>query len=202
VAADEEIEHRLASTMPPIARQLATKRSFWLTAAVLFGLFCSADYHYSVVNQIPSDGPLRIGYPMTGYWMVCPMIAVGSAACQSGMSALGLIVDALFCVALACVAARIAIHVARLDCVKRKRFWVITSLVFVLAFPLVSLVTALHSASHHGRAIEIGFPAVYLYEYAGDSFRALNFIVDLVLCYALSLLCVAVLFGARRADTR
>jgi hypothetical protein len=185
--------------MASIARQLAAERSFWLTAAALSGLFCFADYHYSFVNQIPSDGPLRIGYPMIAYRMVCPMIAAGSAACQSGISALGLIVDALFCGVLACVAAGIAIHVARLDCVRRKRFWMITSAVFVLAFPLASLFTALHSASHRGRAIEIGFPAVYLYEYAGDSFRALNFIVDLVLCYALSLLCVALLSVRQRS---
>jgi len=139
---------------------------------------------------------------MIVYWMVCPMMAARSAACQSGMSGLGLIVDALFCIAWASVAAGIAIHVARLDCVKRRRFWMITSAVFVPAFLLVSLVTAWHSASHRGRAMEIGFPAVYLYEYAGDSFRALNFMVDLVLCYVVSLLCVAWLVGARKHATR
>ncbi len=188
--------------MTPIAPQLAPGKSFWLSAAAFLVVICFVDYHFSTSNQIPSDGPLQIGFPMTFYWMVCPMIAAGSGACRSGISVPGFAVDALFCIACAGVAAGIAIHVAKLACVKRKRFWMITSLVFVLAFLLVSLATALHSASHHGRALAMGFPAVYLYEYAGDSFNTLNFVVDLVLFYAASLLGVALLFGAGRDANR
>jgi hypothetical protein len=198
VAANEAIERRLGS-MTPIARQLATKRSFWLTAVVFSALFCFANYHFSLTNQIPSDGPLTIGFPLRAYWMVCPMIASHSAACQSGISVLGLIGDALFCVALACVAAGVALRISQLDCVRRRRFWTITSLVFVSAFLLISFLTAWHSASLHGRGIRMGFPAVYLYEYAGDSFSTLNFLVDLVLCFAVSLLGVALLSAKQRS---
>jgi hypothetical protein len=200
VAADQKIARLIAMT--PIARQPAPGKSFWLTAAALLVVFCFMDYHFSTSNQIPSDGPLRIGFPMTFYWMVCPMIAAGSGACRSGISMPGLALDALFCIACAGAAAAIAIHVARLACVRRRRFWMITSLVFVPVFLLVSLVTAWHSASHHGRALAMGFPAVYLYEYAGDSFNTLNFVVDLVLCYAASLLAVALLFGTGRDEDR
>lgn len=188
--------------MSASARHPATRTSFWLTAVVLSGLFCFADYHFSSINQIPGDGPLTIGYPMTAYWMVCPMVASRAAACESGIGVPGLILDAIFCVASACLVAGIAGRVARLNCLRRGRFWAITSLVFVCAFLLISLLTALHAASTHGRGIRIGFPVVYLYEYAGESFSALNFIVDLVLCYVVSLLCVALLWGSRTNRNR
>jgi hypothetical protein len=173
------------------ARELTKRKSFWLIAAFFLGLIGLADYHYSIANQIPSDGPLTIGFPMTFYWMVCPMIAAGAGACQSGIRALGFIVDLMVCIAFAMVAAGLSVHFARKHFVKRALFWMSTSVVFALTFLLASLVTALHSASHHGRAIEIGFPAVYLYEYAGDSLDALNLATDLVICFVVAFLCVA-----------
>jgi len=176
------------------ARELTKGRSFWLIAVVFLGLICLADYHCSISNQIPSDGPLTIGFPMTFYWMLCPMIAAGAGACQRGISALGLIVDFMVCVACAIVAAILSMHFSRKDFVKRKPFWISTGLVFISAFLLASLVTAFHSASHHGRAVEIGFPLVYLYEYAGDSLHALNLVIDLAVCFVASFLCVALFF--------
>jgi hypothetical protein len=176
------------------ARELTKGKSFWLIAAVFLGLIGLADYHYSIANQIPSDGPLTIGFPMTFYWMVCPMITAGAGACHRGISALGLILDFSVCVVFAIAAAGLSVHFARNDFVKRTLFWISTCVVFSLTFLLASLVTALHSASHHGRAIEIGFPVVYLYEYAGDSFDALNLATDMVICFVAAFLCVAPFF--------
>jgi hypothetical protein len=176
------------------ARELIKSKSFWLIVAFFLGLMGLADYHYSIANQIPSDGPLTIGFPMTFYWMVCPMIAVGAGACQRGTNALGFIVDLIVCIAFAMVAASLSLHFARKNFVKRGIFWTITSAVFFLTFLLTSLATALHSASRHGRAIEIGFPAVYLYEYAGDSFNALNLATDLLIYFVFAFLCVARFF--------
>ena len=167
----------------------------WLLATFFLGLIGLADYHYSTVNQIPSDGPLTIGFPMTFYWMVCPMIVAGAGACQRELNALGLAVDLIACVAFAMVAACLSMQLAQKNFVKRALFWTITSAVFSLTFLLTSLATALHSASHRGRGIGIGFPAVYLYEYAGDSFNALNLATDLVICFVAAFLCVA---GFRR----
>jgi hypothetical protein len=176
------------------AREFARRKTFWLIAAFYLGLIGLADYHYSMSNQIPSDGPLTIGFPMTFYWMVCPMIASGAGACQRGISAFGFIVDLIVCIALAMVAASLSMHFARKDFVKRALFWISVSVVFSFTFLLASLVTAFHSASHHARAIEIGFPAVYLYEYAGDSLDALNLATDLVICFVAAFLCVASFF--------
>jgi hypothetical protein len=186
--------HESDSKMPSKARELTKRKSFWLIAAVLLGLIGLADYHYSIANQIPSDGPLTIGFPMTFYWMVCPMITAGAGACHSGISALGLIVDFIVCMVFAIAAASLSMHFARKDFVKRTLFWISTSVVFSLTFLLASLATALHSASHHGRGIEIGFPVVYLYEYAGDSLDALNLVIDLVICFVAAFLCVASFF--------
>jgi hypothetical protein len=176
------------------ARELIERKSFWLVAAFFLVLMALANYHYSMANQIPSDGPLTIGFPMTFYWMVCPMIAVGAGACQRGINAWGTIVDLIVCIAFAMVAASLSLHFARKNFVKRTLFWTITSAVLFLTFLLTSLATALHSASHHGRAVQIGFPAVYLYEYAGDSFNALNLATDLLICFAFAFLCVARFF--------
>jgi len=176
------------------ARELTKTKSFWLIVAFFLGLMGLADYHYSMANQIPSDGPLTIGFPMTFYWMLCPMITVGAGACQRGINAWGLIVDLIACIAFAMVAAGLSLHFARKHFVKRALFWTITSAVFFLTVLLASLVTALHSASRHGRAIEIGFPAVYLYEYAGESFNALNLATDLLICFVFAFLCVARFF--------
>jgi hypothetical protein len=176
------------------AQELIRNKSFWLIVAFFLGLMSLADYHYSTVNQIPSDGPLTIGFPMTFYWTVCPMIAVGAEACQRGTNALGFIVDFIVCIAFAMVAASLTLRLARKNFVKRTLFWTIMSAVFFLTFLLTSLATALHSASRHGRAVEIGFPAVYLYEYAGDSFNALNLATDLLICFVFAFLCVARFF--------
>jgi len=138
---------------------------------------------------------------MTFYWMVCPMIVAGAGSCHSGMSYLGLIVDWITCIAFALMAAGLSMHIARKDFVKRTRFWITTTIVFGLAFLLVSLGTLVHSASHHGHAIEIGFPVVYLYEYAGDSFNALNFVTDLMVCFVAALLCVASFFKGDHDQT-
>jgi hypothetical protein len=176
------------------AQELAGRKSFWLIVALFLGLIGLADYHYSTVNQIPSDGPLTIGFPMTAYWMVCPMIVAGAGTCQRGLSALGLAVDLIGCIALAMLAASLSEHLTRKRLVKGALFWAITGAAFSLTFLLTSLLSALHSASHHGRAVAIGFPAVYLYEYAGDSLNGLNLATDLVICFAAAFICVALSF--------
>jgi hypothetical protein len=189
------------SNMQSSAPDFAAGKLFWPVAAVLLGFICLADYHYSTSNQIPSDGPLTIGYPMTFYWMSCPMITAAGEACQAGVNAMGLIVDFITCVAFAIVAASLSLHFARGDFVKRKAFWIVTGVVFAAAFLLESLLTAFHSASHHGRAVEMGYPVVYLREYAGESLNAANLAVDLVFCFVAAFLCVAPFFrggkGAR-----
>ena len=47
--------------------------------------------------------------------------------------------------------------------------------------------------------LEIGFPAVFLLEYAGESWNAMNLAMDLVICFAAALLCVAV-FSTEKTD--
>jgi hypothetical protein len=182
------------------ARDSAAGKSFWAIFAVMLGLIALADYHYSTSNEIPSDGPLTIGFPMTSYWMSCPMIAAAGGACQAGISALGLTVDVITCVAFAIVAASLSLHFACRDFVKRKAFWMISGVAFSAAFLLGSLLTAFHSA-HHGRAVEIGYPAVYLREYAGESLNAPNLAVDLGFCFVAAFFLVAPFFrggkGAR-----
>ena len=175
-------------------RELTRNKSFWLLTACFLGLIGLADYHYSRVNQIPSDGPLTIGFPITFYWMVCPMIAAGAGACQRELSALGFAADLVGCIAFAMGAAYLSMHLACKRFVRRAPFWTVTGAVFSLTFILSSLATALHSPSHRGRAIEIGFPAVYLYEYAGDSFNAINLATDLVVCFVAAFFCVAGFF--------
>ena len=101
---------------------------FWPIAMVFLGVICLADYHYSISNQIPSDGPLRIGFPMTFYWMVCPMISAGTGACQRGISALGLIVDLTTCIAFAIIAATATMYFAENNLIKRKQFWISTGI--------------------------------------------------------------------------
>jgi hypothetical protein len=117
-----------------------------------------------------------------------------AGACQAEISALGIAVDLIGCIALAMVSASLSMHLAGKHFVRRPRFWIITSAVFSLTLLLLSLATALHSASHHRRALEIGFPAVYLYEYAGDSFNAINLAADLMMCFVAAFLCVAAYF--------
>ena len=175
-------------------RNAIWKKSFWLVSACFLGLIGLADYHYSTVNQIPSDGPLTIGFPITFYWMVCPMIVAGAGACQRELSAPGFAADLIGCIAFAMAAAYLSIHLARKHFVRRALFWSITGMVFFLTFLLSSLAMALHSAAHRGRAIEIGFPTVYLYEYAGDSFNAINLATDLVVCFVAAFFCVAAFF--------
>ena len=170
------------------------QKSFWLVAACFLGLVAAANYHYSTANQIPSDGPLTIGFPLTFYSMVCPMIAAGAAACQKEVNALGFAVDLIGCVALAVAAAALSMRLARMQFVKRTLFWTITATVFSSVFLITSLATALQSASHRGRALQMGFPAVYLYEYAGDSFNAINLATDLVICFVAAFLWVAAFF--------
>ena len=173
------------------------KKPFWAAFCISFGLICLFEYRFSTVNQIPSDGPLTVGFPLTFHWIVCPMTAAGAAGCRSGTSLLGLIVDGIVCVAGAIAAALLATHIAGKTYVRRRRFWMITSVVFALAFLLASLITALQSVTHRGHALEMGFPAVYLYEYAGDSFNVLNLAIDLVFFYAAALVCVAACFRER-----
>jgi hypothetical protein len=166
-------------------------KPFWAAFWIFLGLIGLANYHFSTVNQIPSDGPLTRGYPLTFRWTVCPMSAAGAGGCRSGTSVLGLVVDGMVCIACAFAAAALASHIAGKNYVRRRRFWMVTSVVFALAFLLASLTTALHSAAHHGRALEMGYPAVFLYEYSGDSFNGLNLAIDLALFYAAALVCVA-----------
>jgi hypothetical protein len=172
-------------------RALVEKRMFWPAVAGFFVLLCWVNYHYSAVNQIPSDGPLTIGFPMTFHWMICPMSAAGAGACRSGTSTLGLVVDWIACVAGALAAAAWSTHLAGREFAKTRTFWIRTAVALVLIFVLTSAITLLQSAAHHGRAIEMGFPAVYLREYAGDSWNATNLIMDLAVCFAAALWCVA-----------
>jgi len=184
--------------MTAIAREPAKAKTFWLLVAFFFGVAALANYHYSTVNQIPSDGALTIGFPMPFYRMVCPMIVAGAGACQKKLSASGFAIDLIGCLAFAMLAASVSMRFARRDFVKRARFWTITGAVGTFTFLLSSLATALHSASHHGRALEMGFPAVYLYEYAGDSFNAANLATDLVICFVAAFLAVAMFFKRSR----
>ncbi len=174
---------------PPIFNQ---GKVFWSAFAAFFALLCLIDYHYSTVNQIPSDGPLTRGFPLTFYWMICPMSATGAGACGSGMSIAGLVVDGVLCMACALAAAAISSHIAGRKFAKTRTFWIWTVVVFVLTFLFTSVITLLQSASRRGRAIELGYPAVYLREYAGESWNAMNLALDLGMCFAAALLCVAV----------
>jgi hypothetical protein len=173
---------------------------FWPIAMVFLGVLCLADYHYSISNQIPSDGPLRIGFPMTFYWMLCPMISAGTGACQQGLSALGLIVDLTTCIVFAILAATGTMYFAENNLIKRKRFWISTGIVFALIFLLASVVTVLFPSPHHGRALEVGFPVVYLREYVGESWSLLNLALDLLIGFVVAFLVVAWFFKARRLD--
>jgi hypothetical protein len=167
------------------------KKPKWAAFWVILGFICLCNYRFSTVNQIPSDGPLTIGFPMTFHWTVCPMSAAGAGGCRSGTNFPGLIIDAIVCVVCALAAAALTTHIAAKRYVRTRRFWVVTTVVFALAFLLASLITAFQSASHHGHALEMGFPAVYLYEYAGDSLNIPNLAIDLLLFYAGALVCVA-----------
>jgi hypothetical protein len=176
------------------AHESAKIEWLWRIAMVYFGVICLVDYHYSISNEIPSDGPLRIGFPMTFYWMVCPMISAGAGACQQGISALGLIVDLTTCVVFAIIAATVTMYFAEKNLIKRKQFWISTGITFALIFLLASVVTALFPSPRHGRALEVGFPVVYLREYAGESWSLLNLAVDLVICFVVSFVIVALFF--------
>ncbi len=180
--------------MTAMARVPAKAKSFWLIVAFLFAAAGLANYHYSTVNQIPSDGALTIGFPIPAYRMVCPMIVAAAGTCQQEMNALGFVVDLIGCLAFAVFAASVSVRFARRDFIKRARFWMIMGAVGTLTFLLASLASALHSASHHGRALEMGFPAVFLYEYAGESFNAFNLATDLVICFVAAFLAVAMFF--------
>ena len=180
-------------------RIFSQERVSWPAFVAFFALLCLVDYHYSTVNQIPSDGPLTRGFPLTFYWMVCPMSAAGAGACGSGMSIAGLVVDGALCMACALAAAAISTHISRRKFAKTKAFWIKTIVVFTLTFLFTSVITLLQSASHRSRAIEIGFPAVFLREYAGESWNAMNLAMDLVICFAAALLCVAV-FSTEKTD--
>ena len=163
---------------------------FWSAFAAFFVLLCLIDYHYSTVNQIPSDGPLTRGFPLTFYWMICPMSAAGAGACGSGIRIAGLVVDAVSCMACALAAAAISAHIAGRKFAKTRTFWTRTVVVFALTFLVTSVISLLQSASH-GRVIEMGYPVVYLREYAGESWNAMNLALDLAICFAAALLCVA-----------
>ena len=172
-------------------RIFSQEKVSWPAFLAFFALLSLVDYHYSTVNQIPSDGPLTRGFPLTFYWMVCQMSAAGAGACGSRMSVAGLVVDGALCLACALAAAAISTHISRRKFAK-------TKVVFALTFLITSLITLLQSASR-GRAIEIGFPAVFLREYAGESWNAMNLAMDLVICLAAALLCVAV-FSTEKTD--
>ncbi len=180
------------------ARESARNEWFWRIALVFLGVICLANYHYSISNQIPADGPLRIGFPMTFYWMVCPMISAGTGACRQGISALGLIVDLITCIVFAIIAASVTMYFAEKDLIKRRSFWISTGIAFVLIFLLASVVTAFFPSPRHGRALEMGFPAVFLREYAGESWSLFNLSTDLVICFVVAFLLVAWFFVARR----
>jgi hypothetical protein len=94
-------------------RIFSQEKVSWPAFLAFFALLCLVDYHYSTVNQIPSDGPLTRGFPLTFYWMVCPMSAAGAGACSSGVSVGGLVVDAALCMACALAGAALSAHVSR-----------------------------------------------------------------------------------------
>lgn len=186
--------------MTPDTHKFTRHEGVWWIAMLFFLVICLADYHYSTSNQIPSDGPLRIGFPMTSYWMWCPMISAGAGACHRGFSALGLIVDLIACMGFAIIAAILMAHFARKNFVKSKGFWITTCVVFASIFLIASAVAAFHATPHHGRALEIGWPAVYLREYAGESWKPLNLSVDLVVCFLAAFFGVASICGERWMD--
>jgi hypothetical protein len=183
-------------------RELTSCNSLWWIALVIFGPICLSDYHLSISNQIPSDGLLTIGYPKTFYWKVCPMISTVGPACQSGIRASGLVIDLLVCSAVSMVSALLAIHFWRKDFITSKLFWLSMGFVFALTFLLASVVTALHSGSHHGRAINMGFPLVYLFMHGIESFDALNLAMDLAICFIASFLGVASVFTMKSDGPR
>ena len=183
-----------------MVRELIRKKAFWPLAMIFLGLACLLNFHFSTVNQIPSDGPLTRGFPLTFYWMICPMSAVAAGACRSGTSVFGLIVDGIASLVCAMAAAAVSVHIAGKRFVRRMRFWMVTVIVFAAALLLTSLITAFLSAHHHGRGLEIGYPAVYLHEYAGDSLNAVNLAVDLGFCLAVALLCAAA-FSREKGDS-
>jgi hypothetical protein len=127
-------------------RELTRRKSFWLVTACFLGLIGLADFHYSTVNQIPSDGPLTIGFPITFYWMVCPMIVAGAGACQRELGAMGLAADLMGCIAFAMGAAYLSTQLACKHFVRRALFWTITGAVFSLTFLLSSLAAALSTS--------------------------------------------------------
>jgi hypothetical protein len=184
----------------PVIRELIGKKAFWPLAMVYMVLACLLIFHFSTVNQIPSDGPLTRGFPLTFYWMVCPMSAAAAGACRSGTYLFGLFVDCIACMVCAAAAAAVSIHIAGRRFVRRMRFWIVTAIVFATLFLLGSLVSAFLSAHHHGRGVAIGFPAVYLYEYAGESLNAVNLAVDLGIYLAVALLCAAA-FSTEKGDS-
>jgi hypothetical protein len=167
-------------------------KSIGLTALVFFGLICLIDYHFSISNQIPSDGPLTIGFPMTFYWMVCPMSAASAGACHDAMSAPGMLVDLIACGVFSIVAAVVSARCLRQSFVKRRLFWINTGVILVLMFLLTSALSAWPTGSHRGRAREFGFPVAYLREYAGESWSVLNLVVDLGFCFVIAFLVAAV----------
>jgi hypothetical protein len=172
------------------------RRGLWCLAAALFVLTCLVNIHYSTSNQIPSDGPLMIGFPMTFFWKVCPMISAGADGCRQAIAALGLVVDLIVCCAVAMIGAMLCAHFVQQDYVKSSRFWVITGLAFAFIFLLTSSVSAMQSVSR-GRPIEIGFPLVYLREYVGESWNVLNLAADGALCFILAFPAVAAFFRGK-----
>jgi hypothetical protein len=174
-------------------REVLTRASTWYVAATLFGLLFLADHHYSSSNQIPSDGPLTIGFPMTFFWKICPMVTAAAEPCRDNIAAVGLMVDLIACAFVAILGAILAVHLAQQDFVKRARFQISVGCFFALIFLLASAVSAFMSASR-GRSLEIGFPAVYLREHVGESWNALNLLVDGALCILVAIIVAAAFF--------
>ena len=172
---------------------------FWRLALAFFVVICFADYHYSTSNQIPSDGPLRIGFPMTFYWMVCPMMSAGTGACHQGLSTLGLVVDLITCMAFSVIAAAAAMYFALKDFARAKGVWIATVAAAAFLFVLSSALGVLMSGPHRGRALELGMPVTYLREYAGESWNWLNLAVDLILCLLTAFLVVAPFLAKKKS---
>jgi hypothetical protein len=174
----------------------AGRRRFWWLAAALFGFIGLVNFHFSTSNQIPSDGPLTIGFPMTFLWKVCPMISAGGDACHQEIAAVGLVVDLIVCCAVAIFVAILCAHFVQQDYVKRSRFWVVAGFTFAVIFLITSSVSAWHSVSP-GRSIEFGFPLVYLREYAGESWNVLNLAGDAALCFLIAFPVAAAFFRGK-----
>jgi hypothetical protein len=51
-----------------VAGELANRKPFWPLAVIFLALACPMNFHFSTLNQIPNDGPLTRGFPLTFFY--------------------------------------------------------------------------------------------------------------------------------------